>query len=173
LRLRRSLKSDRPGEDALPQMAAEFPSLREVCVDSPLLVHIKSSFKWNGTHRSSYRIDATVQMAELSIDNVVARRSKPSCTALMLSRTILSSVPGCRVFTHALGDVCARLLNQSCVVLLTWFRRLNRLRLAQSLQLGYGRAPVLINRLRIRLENARAGMAHYLGDKERRDARFR
>jgi hypothetical protein len=46
------------------------------------------------------------------------------------------------------------------------------LRVAESLQLGYGRAPILIDRLSISLENARAGMAHYLGDKERGDARF-
>ena len=49
------------------------------------------------------------------------------------------------------------------------------MRLAKRLKLGNSRplaSLVLVNRFRIRLENARAGMAHYLSHKDVRDARL-
>ena len=43
---------------------------------------------------------------------------------------------------------------------------------AKCLKLRNSRALVLVNRLRIRLENARAGMAHHLSHEDVRDARL-
>jgi hypothetical protein len=63
------------------------------------------------------------------------------------------------------------LLNQGRSVFLTSTRRFNRLCLAKRLKLRDGGPPELVNRLRISLENARARMAHYLGNKEGRNTR--
>src|SRR5713101_259739 len=64
------------------------------------------------------------------------------------------------------------LLNYSLRVFLTSACRFNRLCLAKRLKLRNSGPPVLVNRLRIRLENVRTGMAHYLRHKEWRDARL-
>ncbi len=51
-------------------------------------------------------------------------------------------------------------MNQSRTVFLYSTRRLNGLGFEKRLKFGDGGPPELVNRLRIRLENARAGMAH-------------